>query len=605
MFNTRKSHNSSSSGRNAMSSFGSILQEFSALSTGRKHNLPDKTVASQVLMYRQLLHTECKPGLRLSREYQGTEAQKAVKHMPWWEQGVESTKRMVISYDNLIVRLWLNGAIMPYVHGGYAAAHSKITLPKDDVDYNHITETITETETETISEPETENINHDSYNLKESNPDNSKIDTLIDSNGLPPIPHPYWVDRLGFQQTDPVTDFRSGGVLSLAMIVHLIESCPAVHARFLPSGDAHMLPYGITCINITDMIAKFCMFSKSIDRVDALLSQKPFWQMFTDPNALLVLQELSVDMLCDVVVELQYERLCNRQQLLDPHNHDYNDNDNNINTNTTSNSKQTKLKSKAKSKSTFEGQDTQEVSVFDFAEILSRTEQRVEHDLLGAGPSTVQELRDIHAKISLKYKKQRINNNSKSSSSSITTTNHDAKGFSKLKHIRNHHRNQNNNENKTTNKPSVKQSLKATLAMTENVMDSAGDVWNKYKGKINFRPNSKGLKPPPPPQQQQQQQQPTTQNMEEIDFTSPSDNNNNIEDDTNNNHNHFKSTIPPPSQSQQPPQHDPSPTIVKLPQYTNNNDNYNDNDNTPFDNPDDAFTIGDDDDDDIDENIFG
>lgn len=143
-------------------------------------------------------------------------------------------------------------------------------------------------------------------NDTESN--NVPIDTLINEKGLPPIPHPYWVDRLGFQQTDPITDFRSGGVLSLAMIVYLIEACPKVHSRFLPSGDTHMLPYGITCINVTDMIAEFCMFKKSIDRVDALLSQKPFWRMFEDPNAILVLQELCVDMLCDVVVEMGRER---------------------------------------------------------------------------------------------------------------------------------------------------------------------------------------------------------------------------------------------------------------------------------------------------------
>ena len=50
--------------------------------TTRRYTLPDKSVASQVLMYRQLLHTKCRPGLKLSREYQGTPAQKAVLHMP-------------------------------------------------------------------------------------------------------------------------------------------------------------------------------------------------------------------------------------------------------------------------------------------------------------------------------------------------------------------------------------------------------------------------------------------------------------------------------------------------------------------------------------------
>ena len=133
-----------------------------------KFALPDKNVASQVLMYRQLLHTNCRPGLRLSRPYQGTAAQRAVLHMPWWEQGILESHKMVISYDNLVVRLWMHGAIMPFAD----------LLGRE-------------------------------------------VDTLINEEGLPPIPHPYWVERLGFQQPDPVTDFRSGGVLSLAMMVHM------------------------------------------------------------------------------------------------------------------------------------------------------------------------------------------------------------------------------------------------------------------------------------------------------------------------------------------------------------------------------------------------
>jgi len=52
-----------------------------------------------------------------------------------------------------------------------------------------------------------------------------------------------------------------------------------------------------------DMLAKFLMLSKSVDRIDALLPSKPFWGMFVDPNTLLVLQELSFDILGDVVVE--------------------------------------------------------------------------------------------------------------------------------------------------------------------------------------------------------------------------------------------------------------------------------------------------------------
>jgi hypothetical protein len=81
------------------------------------------------------------------------------------------------------------------------------------------------------------------------------------------------------------------------MLVHIVESCPLVHARFVPkhsttnmptdlpemsleqiiTEDASVLPFGITCINVTDMLAKFLMFSKSVDKMDALLSAKPFW----------------------------------------------------------------------------------------------------------------------------------------------------------------------------------------------------------------------------------------------------------------------------------------------------------------------------------------
>jgi hypothetical protein len=119
------------------------------------------------------------------------------------------------------------------------------------------------------------------------------------------------VSRLGFQLPDPVTDFRSGGVLSLAMMVWMVESCPHVFtrvARVPVAGDAAVLLFGITCINVMDMMAKFLMLSKSTDRMDALLSQKPFWKMFADPSALLASQELAMDMMPDVVQELYQVR---------------------------------------------------------------------------------------------------------------------------------------------------------------------------------------------------------------------------------------------------------------------------------------------------------
>lgn len=238
-----------------------------------RYALPNKAVASQVLMYRQLLHTACRPGLKLSRDYQGTPAQQAVLHMPWWEQGIEETRKMIISYDNLMSRLWYHGAIQPFQEVVEAGSV--------------VTDAAAATTTTTT------------------------IDPPSFTSGPPPIPHEFWVDRLGFQQPDPVTDFRSGGVLSLAMMVHMVESCPLVVQRFLKEDapDRIVLPFAITCINVTDMLAKFLMLSKSVAQMDALLSQKPFWRMFDDPQSILSLQEISMTFLCDVVNELQQERI--------------------------------------------------------------------------------------------------------------------------------------------------------------------------------------------------------------------------------------------------------------------------------------------------------
>eukprot|EP00804_Cyclotella_cryptica_P018365 CCRYP_015493-RD/>CCRYP_015493-RD protein AED:0.08 eAED:0.08 QI:79/1/1/1/1/1/6/33/663 len=341
----------------------SLTKSISNNITG-KNTLPDKTTASQVLMFRQLLHTSCRPGLRLSRGYEGTPAQRAVLHMPWWERGIEQSKKMVISYDNLITRLWLSGAIMPYEKGGYAATS---TYPADSPLQNDL----------------------------------GSVDTLINDRGLPPIPHQYWIDRLGFQQDDPVTDFRSGGVLSLAMLVHIVESCPTVHARFVPKTlegnftssntdpavmnleqiimeDASVLPFGITCINITDMLAKFLMFSKAVDKMDALLSAKPFWKMFIDPNAMLVLQEVSLDLLCDVCVEIGRERRLAQLSACGSDN------------------------GTKKGEKTFGTLGTK-VTVFDFSEIMDRTEKRVGEEILGVGPQNVDELRAIARRVKSKY----------------------------------------------------------------------------------------------------------------------------------------------------------------------------------------------------------
>eukprot|EP00522_Entomoneis_paludosa_P002803 CAMPEP_0172476068 /NCGR_PEP_ID=MMETSP1065-20121228/70191_1 /TAXON_ID=265537 /ORGANISM="Amphiprora paludosa, Strain CCMP125" /LENGTH=581 /DNA_ID=CAMNT_0013234283 /DNA_START=81 /DNA_END=1826 /DNA_ORIENTATION=- len=362
--------------------------------TVRKYTLPDKHVASQVLMYRQLLHTACRPNLTLSREYQGTPAQKAVLDMPWWSQGILQSRKMIISYQNLsqkavldmpwwsqgilqsrkmiisyqnlLARLWVAGACTPYdetwrdyYQAPPATATASATMARLEptaADTSHeasaTTPAISSTEEKKDAERQDANNNSTATATEEPPtelPDQAKFRA--------PVPHNHWVDRLGFQQDDPVTDFRSGGVLSLAMMVHLVESCPQTHGRFILDGDAAMLPFGLTCINITDMMAKFLMLSKAVDRMDALLSQKPFWRMFADPHAMLVCQETAMQLTADVVVELQTER-------------------------------------------------GTPVTVFDFANILAIVEQRMEYDYLMAGPASSSDLRKIHARNKIKYQQQ-------------------------------------------------------------------------------------------------------------------------------------------------------------------------------------------------------
>ena len=347
-----------------------------------KCTLPDKTVASQVLMYRQLLHTACKPGLRLSRPFEGTKAQRSVMYMPWWEKNVELTKRMVISYDNLITRVWIYGSILPYVNTDEDNTYMAITTDDTTTSKSSTNNSNSRSSTTTahvIEEAKKEaSSQHNTTNVNQACISRG-IDTMMNTDtGLPPIPHEYWVTRAGFQQDDPVTDFRSGGVLSLAMLLHIVESCPLVHARFIqPTGDASVLPFGITSINVTDMLAKICMFSKAVDKMDALLSSKPFWRMFSDPNSLLALQELSMDMLADVVVELGKFK---KWHILEDNEH-------------------MNLPSKMMD-------PPRGVTVFDFPDIMETLEKRVRDDLLGSGPRDIVELRQIAHRLRVRYQKE-------------------------------------------------------------------------------------------------------------------------------------------------------------------------------------------------------
>lgn len=422
--------------------------------TTRKYGLPDKTVASQILMYRQLLHTSCRPGLKLSRKYQGTPAQLAVRHMPWWSKDIDpnnpgkflsmaDTGIMLLSYDNLISRLW------------YAMIRPTATM-KDDDDDALLIDTAT-TAAGAAKEEETvttlDDDNEKKTDLSETTATKSK--QQHQQKPSPPVPHSDWVDTIGFQQPDPVTDFRSGGMLSLALLVHIVESCPSTFARFdrntnTNGNSASVLPFGITCINITDMISKFLMLSKSTDRMDALLSQKPFWYMFTNPSAILVVQELALNMLADVVDEIVTVRqlqhtLSTSSATKKPTSDSNNDDseqkqptdstgaapaaidlldsnsmttDHQDSTTTTPSHPQqpdTNELSAENASDAFVKQDDGDdetkkfITVFDFSHILSVTERRVEYDLLGAGPRSIGDLRTIHTKLIMKYKIQLSN----------------------------------------------------------------------------------------------------------------------------------------------------------------------------------------------------
>ena len=426
-------HNSNNS-QNVMGRFFQQANKTIHHFTTKKYMLPDKIVASQILMYRQLLHTSCRVGLVLSRPYEATPAQLSVQHMPWWEttttvittETAETTDsydtnittttntptttttttktitmvdtgKMVISYENLIQRLWKYG-LTPY----YDAATDTNQHPKGILD---VSATKTMTMTDSIHTTTTAMVETTTTNLPSLT-----------------IPHGLWVTTLGFQQPDPVTDFRSGGILSLALMVWIVEHCPTTYQKFISSSKrqndntttttttatvttthpASVLPFGITSINITDMIAKLLMLSKKFDRMDALMSQKPFWPLFNDPYAILTCQELSMELLCIVVQEIVTIRQV-EAEIRGTTNHTNNNSRHNpretvpVNMDVLTGSPTNHAPTTPTNTSSSNGKETNEyskyISVFDFTHILSVTEERVEYDLLGSGPRTIQELR--------------------------------------------------------------------------------------------------------------------------------------------------------------------------------------------------------------------
>jgi ELMO/CED-12 family len=144
--------------------------------------------------------------------------------MPWWETvsvvdetdhtqrkvlTMVDTVKMVISYDNLITRLW------------------NTALERHDVLRDSTESDVTLNPAHLSLMCEVDLLDPQSSSMQPSVLPLSSPSVALskDCTKLPPIPHEYWVSLLGFQQTDPVTDFCSGGILSLVLMFWIVERC--------------------------------------------------------------------------------------------------------------------------------------------------------------------------------------------------------------------------------------------------------------------------------------------------------------------------------------------------------------------------------------------
>ena len=123
------------------------------------------------------------------------------------------------------------------------------------------------------------------------------------------------------------------------------------------------------------------------------------------------------------------------------------------------------------------------MTVFDFAEILTRTEKRVQDDLLGSGPQSVDDLRAIHTRNYTKYMRalERKEQKNKKRYDRVITKRNNSKN-SKI---------QNGSIYAAQEKEflvGVEEAKKATMIATENAIGSASDMFNKFKT-FGFRSN--------------------------------------------------------------------------------------------------------------------
>ncbi|GMI01736.1 hypothetical protein TrVE_jg7186 [Triparma verrucosa] len=97
-----------------------------------------------------------------------------------------------------------------------------------------------------------------------------------------------WVEILGFQTSTPLSDFRSGNVLSLILTVLLLELHPSVIKEFAKTS----LPYALCSIHATVAIGE--VLGLKLEKVEVLVSQKSYWKLFSNPMAILHLHKAAM-----------------------------------------------------------------------------------------------------------------------------------------------------------------------------------------------------------------------------------------------------------------------------------------------------------------------
>lgn len=90
---------------------------------------------------------------------------------------------------------------------------------------------------------------------------------------------------MGFQGTNPDTDFRGGGVLALKCLVYAFEAFPArmleIVAHQTPSAGKKWYPVCVAGVNVTCMLAGALQLGNGTFETTAA----PFWPLFEEPSA--------------------------------------------------------------------------------------------------------------------------------------------------------------------------------------------------------------------------------------------------------------------------------------------------------------------------------